>query len=138
VHLTAPDFTILNAFALPMTAPVPREEVERLGDTKFGEMPVGSGPFRIVSYDSAAQTARFERFDDYMYPGLPYLDAGRADTASRPPRADGQAGADSCVFAGRCPRAQARCHAERPPIVPEADGRSYSCFFPLADKEGRS
>ena len=75
VHLTAPDFTILNAFALPMTAPVPREEVERLGDTKFGQTPVGAGPFRIVSYDSAAQTARFERFDGYMYPGLPYLDA---------------------------------------------------------------
>ena len=75
VHLTAPDFTILNAFALPMTAPVPKEEVERLGNTKFGQTPVGPGPFRIVSYDSAAQTARFERFDDYMYPGLPYLDA---------------------------------------------------------------
>jgi ABC-type transport system substrate-binding protein len=75
MHLTAPDFTILNALALPMTAPVPREEVERLGDTKFGQTPVGYGPFRIVSYDSAAQTAAFERFDDYMYPGLPYLDA---------------------------------------------------------------
>jgi peptide/nickel transport system substrate-binding protein len=75
VHLTAPDFTILNALALPMTAPVPREEVERLGDTKFGQTPVGYGPFRIVSYDSAAQTATFERFDQYMYPGLPYLDS---------------------------------------------------------------
>ncbi|MGH3185627.1 MAG: ABC transporter substrate-binding protein, partial [Streptosporangiaceae bacterium] len=75
VHLTAPDFTILNAFALPMTAPVPKEEVERLGDTKFGQMPVGFGPFRIVSYDSAGETASFERFDEYMYPGLPYLDA---------------------------------------------------------------
>jgi ABC-type transport system substrate-binding protein len=75
VHLTAPDFTILNALALPMTAPVPREEVERLGDTKFGQTPVGCGPFRIVSYNSAAQTARFERFSDYMYAGLPYLDA---------------------------------------------------------------
>jgi ABC-type transport system substrate-binding protein len=74
VHLTAPDFTILNAFALPMTAPVPQEEVERLGDTRFGETPVGCGPFRITSYDSAAQTATFERFDQYMYPGLPYLD----------------------------------------------------------------
>jgi peptide/nickel transport system substrate-binding protein len=74
VHLTAPDFTILNAFALPMTAPVPREEVERLGDTKFGQTPVGYGPFRVVSYDSAAQTARFERFGGYMYARLPYLD----------------------------------------------------------------
>ena len=75
VQLTAPDFTILNAFALPFTAPVPQEEVERLGDTAFGETPVGFGPFRITSYDGSGQTARFERFDDYMYPGLPYLDA---------------------------------------------------------------
>jgi len=75
VHLTAPDFTILNALALPFSAPVPQEEVERLGATKFGQTPVGFGPFRVTSYDSAAQTATFERFDDYMYPGLPYLDA---------------------------------------------------------------
>ncbi len=73
VHLTAPDFTILNALALPFTAPVPQEEVERLGNTKFGETPVGFGPFRVASYNSAAQTATFERFDDYMYAGLPYL-----------------------------------------------------------------
>jgi hypothetical protein len=43
------------------------------------------------------------------------------------------AGMDRCVFAGRCPRAQARCHAERPLMMLEADGRSHACFFPLAD-----
>jgi len=43
-----------------------------------------------------------------------------------------QAGPDCCVFAGRCPAAQARCYAERPPTVTEADGRSHACFFPLA------
>jgi ABC-type transport system substrate-binding protein len=74
VHLTAPDFTILNAFALPISAPVPQEAVEQLG-SKFGQTPVGYGPFKITSYDSAAQTARFERNPDYFYPGLPYLDA---------------------------------------------------------------
>ncbi|SRR5579875_612693 len=75
VHLTAPDFTILNALALPITAPVPREEVERLGNVRFGQTPVGYGPFRIVSYDGAGQTARFERDPRYFYPGLPYLSA---------------------------------------------------------------
>src|SRR5262245_8925172 len=59
-------------------------------------------------------------------------DAGAAQTAGGPPGtagADGQPGAatataaDSCVFAARCPRAQARCHAERPPLVVEAGGR---------------
>jgi peptide/nickel transport system ATP-binding protein len=46
-------------------------------------------------------------------------------------RTRGAAGTDSCVFAGRCPRVQDRCHAERPPVVQEADGRSHACFFPL-------
>jgi ABC-type transport system substrate-binding protein len=74
VHLTAPDFTILNALTQPITAPVPSEEVARLGKN-FGQTPVGYGPFKIVSYDSAAQTARFEKNPDYFYPGLPYLSA---------------------------------------------------------------
>jgi peptide/nickel transport system substrate-binding protein len=74
VHLTAPDFTILNALTQPITAPVPREEVAKLGK-QFGQTPVGYGPFKIVSYDQAGQTARFERNPHYFYPGLPYLRA---------------------------------------------------------------
>jgi ABC-type transport system substrate-binding protein len=74
VHLTAPDFTILNALTQPITAPVPSEEVTRLGKM-FTQTPVGYGPFKIVSYDSASQTARFEKNPDYFYAGLPYLNA---------------------------------------------------------------
>jgi ABC-type transport system substrate-binding protein len=74
MHLTAPDFTILNALTQPITAPVPQEEVDKLGK-QFGQTPVGYGPFKIASYDQAAQTARFERNEHYFYPGLPYLDA---------------------------------------------------------------
>ena len=74
VHLTAPDFTILNAFTQPIAAPMPREEVDRLGKA-WGQTPVGYGPFKITSYDSAAQTAVFERNPDYFYAGLPYLDS---------------------------------------------------------------
>jgi oligopeptide/dipeptide ABC transporter ATP-binding protein len=46
----------------------------------------------------------------------------------------GQAGAelqDSCVFAGRCPRARERCRQERPPMIEEDGGRSYACFYPI-------
>jgi ABC-type transport system substrate-binding protein len=75
VTLAQPDFTILNAMSLPITAPVPREEVARLGDTKFGQTPVGFGPFKIESYDEANQRAVFVKFDEYMYPGLPYIDS---------------------------------------------------------------
>ena len=64
MHLTAPDFTILNAMTLPMTTPLPKEEVDRLGK-QFGQTPVGYGPFKIASFDSAAQTAIFERNEDY-------------------------------------------------------------------------
>lgn len=74
VHLTSPDFTILNALTQPIAAPVPSEEVDRLGKA-WGQTPVGYGPFMITSYDSAAQSARFERNPHYFYPGLPYLDA---------------------------------------------------------------
>jgi ABC-type transport system substrate-binding protein len=74
VHLTTKDFTILNALTQPITAPVPKEEVDRLGK-QFGQTPVGYGPFMIASYDQAGQTARFERNPHYFYPGLPYLDA---------------------------------------------------------------
>ena len=74
VHLTAPDFTVLNALTLPIAAPVPSEEVARLGKA-WAKTPVGYGPFKITSYDAAAQTARFERNPHYFYAGLPYLDA---------------------------------------------------------------
>jgi peptide/nickel transport system substrate-binding protein len=74
MHLTAPDFTILNALTQPITAPVPKEEVDRLGK-QFAQTPVGYGPFKIISFDQAGQTARFERNPHYFYPGLPYLGA---------------------------------------------------------------
>ncbi|WP_300613343.1 ABC transporter ATP-binding protein [Trebonia sp.] len=59
--------------------------------------------------------------------------AGAAGAAGPP----GAGAAQGCVFAARCPRVQARCHAERPPLVREADGRSHACFFPLAGDAGR-
>lgn len=73
VHLVRPDFTFLNAMCLPITAPVPQEEVARLGSA-WGNTPVGYGPFKITAYNAASQTATFERFDDYFWKGLPYLD----------------------------------------------------------------
>jgi oligopeptide/dipeptide ABC transporter ATP-binding protein len=48
------------------------------------------------------------------------------------PPASGTPAADCCVFADRCPAAQARCRTERPHVVREPGGRSHACFFPLA------
>jgi ABC-type dipeptide/oligopeptide/nickel transport system ATPase component len=67
-------------------------------------------------------------------PAMPTVPAESAVPAGStgPDGPAGQGGPDCCVFASRCPAAQARCYAERPPTVTEADGRSHACFFPLA------
>lgn len=74
VTLQQPDFMFLNTMSQTFAAPLPQEEVERLGDDKFAETPVGFGPYRIESFDKSGQTALFTRFDDYLWSGLPYVD----------------------------------------------------------------
>lgn len=36
-----------------------------------------------------------------------------------------------CAFAGRCPRASARCKSERPTLAPGPSGHPVACFHPL-------
>jgi oligopeptide/dipeptide ABC transporter ATP-binding protein len=36
-----------------------------------------------------------------------------------------------CPFSPRCPYAQDKCHREKPPLVEQAPGHSYACWFPL-------
>jgi len=58
---------------------------------------------------------------------------GGADQFGAEPSSPAWIGADhrdSCVFAGRCPRAEARCRQERPAMTEEG-GRSFACFYPL-------
>jgi oligopeptide transport system substrate-binding protein len=74
LKLTQPDVTILGVLGIPPFYVLPREEVERLGD-KWAESPVGSGPYKLVSWDSGQRVITFERFEDYVYSDeLPYLD----------------------------------------------------------------
>ncbi len=43
-----------------------------------------------------------------------------------------------CRFAPRCPYAQARCHAEQPPLVEaETPGHTFRCWFPVGTEAGR-
>lgn len=72
-------------------------------------------------------------------PAGPAAVTGGVETGGRPDGQHERAGAGGCAFADRCARAEARCHAERPPTVMEADGRSHACFFPLGgDTEDRA
>lgn len=64
-------------------------------------------------------------------PSLPGAD-GSSDVAGTDQPGAGIA-ANSCVFADRCPRVQARCRAERPPLIQQDELRSYACFFPLSE-----
>ena len=36
-----------------------------------------------------------------------------------------------CPFATRCPYAQEKCQREKPPLVEQAPGHSYACWYPL-------
>jgi peptide/nickel transport system substrate-binding protein len=74
VRLTQPDATFVNLLASPYMAALPKEEVERHGD-EFGKNFVGTGPFKLTEYDGKNQRAVFERNPDYLWKGLPYLDA---------------------------------------------------------------
>jgi peptide/nickel transport system ATP-binding protein len=62
----------------------------------------------------------------------------RLSEASAAPGVPADLVRESCVFAERCPRTQARCRQERPPMIKEDSLRSYACFFPLSDGEHAS
>lgn len=72
--LTQPDVTILGVLGIPPFYVLPREEVERLGE-KWSSSPVGSGPYKLKSWDSSQRVITLERYEDYVYAEhLPYLD----------------------------------------------------------------
>jgi ABC-type transport system substrate-binding protein len=74
LKLTRPDVTILGVLGIPPFYVLPREEVERLGD-KWPESPVGSGPFKLKSWDAGQRVVTLERYEGYVYGGdLPYFD----------------------------------------------------------------
>jgi len=46
---------------------VPKHYVEEVGDDKFGEKPIGSGPYKLVQYERNSRMV-FEAFDQYWGP----------------------------------------------------------------------
>jgi ABC-type transport system substrate-binding protein len=63
IRLTHPDPTIAYAFANASASVVPREWVEKWGK-KFGQHPLGSGPFKFVEWPQASKVA-LERNPNY-------------------------------------------------------------------------
>jgi ABC-type transport system substrate-binding protein len=67
IRLTEPYPLLVHTLTTAFSAVVPREAVERYG-REFGIRPVGSGPFRLVSFDATA--ARLTRNPAFRRPPL--------------------------------------------------------------------
>lgn len=74
LKLTKPDVTIMGVVGIPPFYVLPREEVEAAGED-WPQQPVGSGPYKLKTWDGGQRVLTFERFEDYAFaPELPYLD----------------------------------------------------------------
>lgn len=71
IRLEESHVPFLTALGIYQAAIVPEKEVTRLGD-EFGTHPVGTGPFRFVSWDGK-ESIRLKQFKDY-YAGPAFLD----------------------------------------------------------------
>ncbi len=73
VHLTAPEATILQRFALGPASIVPRASFERLGRDAFGNAPIGSGPLAFESWEHGTRLT-LRRTPGYHRPRALYYD----------------------------------------------------------------
>jgi peptide/nickel transport system substrate-binding protein/oligopeptide transport system substrate-binding protein len=79
LELTEPLAFFLPMLCLSFASIVPREEIEPDGGSSFKQHPVGTGPFRLSSFDAKTGRVRLERFGDYWDKGKPYVDGVTVD-----------------------------------------------------------
>ncbi len=74
IYLTEPDYTLVSYLASNTAFyMISKEAVEKNGVDWANSHPVGTGPFKLVSWEQDVKTV-FEKNDDYWQEGLPYLD----------------------------------------------------------------
>jgi ABC-type transport system substrate-binding protein len=71
-RLARPDQSFVHTLAMRFASPVPKEEVLARG-ANFKRQPVGTGPFRMVSWDRGVRVV-LERNKAYYERGKPYVD----------------------------------------------------------------
>ncbi|MDY6790183.1 MAG: ABC transporter substrate-binding protein [Thermodesulfobacteriota bacterium] len=71
IRLNAPHVPFLTALGMYQAAIVSKKEVKKSGE-KYGQNPIGSGPFRFVSWEKD-KSIRLQRFSDY-YDQAAFLD----------------------------------------------------------------
>ena len=74
IEMKQVDASILAALTLMEASILPEKVVKALGQEKFGEQPVGSGPFMVKSF-TPGQSVELVRNPNYNDNGKPYLDA---------------------------------------------------------------
>ena len=75
IHLTQPDASMLDRLTIGQTAIVPVDVTVRLGRERFGQAPIGTGPFALESWEEGTRMV-FRKNAHYWRAraGLPYLD----------------------------------------------------------------
>jgi oligopeptide transport system substrate-binding protein len=87
IHLDRPYLSFLDVLAMDGLRVVPRHVIERIGNEAFGRSPVGTGPFRLVSWTQHG--LQIEANSEY-FAGPPHLD-GASILFMEPDETDGGA-----------------------------------------------
>jgi oligopeptide transport system substrate-binding protein len=73
IKLTRPEGTFLNMLAMPFFPAIDKAYVDSIGNKEFDHKPMGTGPWKMKSYD-VGKNMVLEKNSDYFEKGLPKLD----------------------------------------------------------------
>jgi ABC-type transport system substrate-binding protein len=73
IRLRQADQTFLDAMAMPFTAPVPVDYVDRVGNDEFARNPIGAGPFMLEAWEAGSRVV-IRRNPRYWNASRPLLD----------------------------------------------------------------